>query len=409
MIRIKHWISVLLMFALLLAGGLAQEGALAGGTGAVAAGADEKAKMDEQVDRIFQQTQTVGGAFLVAQHGEIVYERYYGVQQKTTGVPVTEKSYFRCASVTKLVTGIGLMKMMEDGLLDPDEDISTYLGYAVGNPRYTDTPVTLRHLMSHTAGLNENASYSSKSSLLSDMIALERKARSNFRDVRPGTEYAYSNFGAGITGAIIESVTGEDVFSYMRAYLFEPLGIDAAYTATQLEEPEYITATYHPDGSLYAAPSYMLRQEYQAQASPDTHYRVTVGSLLIRPRDLMRLGIALCGDGTVDGIRVLREESLARMRQEQSPQTTGITADSPYSFFTIRQDTLLEGRRVYGHQGTDDGVVCNLYYEPESELVLVVMVNGCKTTREDGIMRITRRLSAIAEEAYLGTGAAQGD
>lgn len=61
--------------------------------------------MDERVDRIFRDTKAVGGAFLVAQNGEIVYEHYYGVQQKTTGVPVTEKSYFRCASVTKLVTG----------------------------------------------------------------------------------------------------------------------------------------------------------------------------------------------------------------------------------------------------------------------------------------------------------------
>ena len=358
--------------------------------------------MDERVDRIFRDMKAVGGAFLVAQNGEIVYEHYYGVQQKTTGVPVTEKSYFRCASVTKLVTGIGLMKMMDDGMLEPDKDISTYLGYAVGNPRYPDTPITLRMLMSHTAGLNENSSYSSKSSKLSNMIALDQKAKANFKDVRPGSEYAYSNFGAGITGAIIESVTGEDVSSFMREYLFEPLGIDAAYTATQLEEPEYLTATYHKDGSLYIAPSYALRQIYDAQATPDTHYRVTVGSLLIRPRDLTRLGIALCGDGTVEGVRVLSEDAIAMMRQEQSEETTGITSDSPYSFFTIRQDTLLEGRRVYGHQGTDEGIVCNLYVEPESQTVFCVMTNGCKTKREDGIMRLTRRLCAVAEEEYLG-------
>ena len=136
--------------------------------------------LDEQVDRIFRDAKTVGGAFLVAQEGEIVYERYYGEQQKTTHVPVTEKSYFRCASVTKLVTGIGLMRMMDDGLLDPDEDISVYLGYEAGNPRYPDVPITLRMLMSHTSGLNENSSYSSLSSKLSDMIALDKKAAADF-------------------------------------------------------------------------------------------------------------------------------------------------------------------------------------------------------------------------------------
>lgn len=303
--------------------------------------------------------------------------------------------------MTKLVTGIGLMKMMDEGLLAPDEDISTYLGYTVRNPRYPDTPITLRMLMSHTAGLNENSSYSAKSSLLRDMIDVERKARANFKDVKPGTQYAYSNFGAGITGAIVEAVTGMDVSSYMRQTLFAPLGIDAAYHATQLESTEDISATYKKNGKLYAAPSYMLRQEYKAEALPDEHYRVTVGSLLIRPRALMKLGIALCGDGTVDGVRVLSEEAIAMMFSEQSMETTGITSDSPYSFFTIRQDTLLDGKRVYGHQGTDEGVICNLYVEPESGMTIVVMSNGCNTTREDGIMRLTRRLTALAVEEFF--------
>ncbi|MBR3797087.1 MAG: beta-lactamase family protein [Clostridia bacterium] len=367
-----------------------------------AAAQDSQTDMDAQVDGIFRGVKAVGGAFVVAQHGDVVYERYYGVQQKTTQVPVTDQSYFRCASVTKLVTGIGLMKMMDEGMLAPDEDISAYLGYTVRNPQYKNTPVTLRMLMSHTAGLVENASFSKKSSILSDMIDVKKKAGANFKeDVKPGTEYAYSNFGAGITGAIVESVTGKDVSSFMREFLFEPLGIDAAYSAAQLAQPEYLCATYHKDGSLYAAPSYLLKQEYQQEATPDTHYRVTIGSLLIRPRDLAKLGIALCGDGTVDGVRVLSEEAIAAMRQEHSLQTDGITAESPYTFFTIRQDTLFEGRRVYGHQGTDEGVVCNLYVEPESELVIVVMSNGCKTVRDDGIMRMTRRLAALAEEAYI--------
>lgn len=364
--------------------------------------AAENADMDARVDKIFRDTKTVGGAFVVAKRGEIVYERYYGRQQKTTRVPVTEKTYFRCASVTKLVTGIGLMKMMEEGLLDPDEDISTYLGYTVRNKQYIDTPITLRMLMSHTAGLAEKNSFSHLSSRLQDMIDVKRKAGSNFRQsAKPGRVYAYSNFGAGITGSIVEAVTGKDVSTYMREMLFAPLGIDAAYSATQLENPEYIAATYKKDGTLHAAPSYMLRQPYTEKALPDRHYRLTIGGLLIRPRDLAKLGIAICGDGTVDGVRVLNQDSIAAMRQEHSLETDGITAESPYTFFTIRQDTLFDGLRVYGHQGTDEGIVCNLYVEPVNELVIVVMTNGSQTVREDGIMRLTRRLAAIAEERYM--------
>ena len=303
--------------------------------------------MDEAVDRVFREMHSVGGAFVVAQHGEIVYERYYGVKQKTTGEPVDANTIFKCASVTKFVTGIGLQKMMDDGLLAPDEDISVYLGYPVGNPRYPAAKITLRMLMSHTSGINEGASFNYKSSRLSDMIALSGKARANFREVRPGTQYKYSNFGAGITGSIIESVTGEDVSSFLRNYLFLPLGIDAAYSAGQITAKEDIAATYRKDGSLYQAPSFMLRKEYESKPDPDLHYRITVGSLLIRPRDLARLGIVACGDGTLDGIRVLSPEALMRMREPQSQETTGITEKSPYSFFCIRQPDVLKGRILF--------------------------------------------------------------
>ena len=357
--------------------------------------------MDEAVDRVFREMRCVGGAFVVAQHGGIVYERYYGVKQKTTGEPVDGNTFFKCASVTKFVTGIGLQKMMDEGMLDPDEDISVYLGYPVGNPRYPGTKITLRMLMSHTSGINEGASFNYQSSRLSDMIALSRKARANFREVRPGTQYRYSNFGAGITGSIIESVTGEDVSAYLRRFLFEPLGIDAAYTAKQIRAQEDIAATYRKDGSLYQAPSFMLRKEYEEKPDPDLHYRITVGSLLIRPRDLARLGIVACGDGTLDGIRVLSPEAVSRMRQPQSPETTGITEKSPYSFFCIRQEDVLKGRTLYGHQGTNEGIVCNLYFEPESELVFCVMTNGCRSARDNGVIRLTRKLIEIAAGEYL--------
>ena len=385
---LKKTVAALLLLAMLLAAGAAL---------------CENPTVDERVDAAFRNVRAVGGAFVVAMDGEIVYERYYGVQQQTTRVPVTERSYFRCASVTKLVTGIGIMKMMDEGLLDVDEDISAYLGYTVRNPRYMETPITLRHLMSHTAGMEENASFAYKSSILSDMIDVTKKARANFKkEVRPGSAYTYSNFGAGITGAVVEAVTGQDVSSFMREFLFEPLGIDAAYHVSQLTEPDFICATYRKDGSLYAAPSYMLRQTYEPVADPDHHYRTTIGSLQIRPRDLARLGIALCGDGTVDGVRVLSEEALAMMRAPHSEATDGITEDSPYSFFTIRQDTLFDGRTVYGHQGTDEGVVCNLYVEPESGLTLAVVTNGCRSKRVDGIMSITRTLAGIAWEEFVG-------
>lgn len=360
--------------------------------------------MDAQVDDAFRDVKTIGGAFVIAHRGEIVYERYYGFRHKAKRRFVTEDTYFRCASVSKLVTGMGILRLCEQGVLDIDEDISTYLGYTVRNPRYMDVPITLRMLMSHTSSINENASFNFMSSRLRDMLDVDRKAMANFRSARPGSDYTYSNFGAGVTGSVIEAATGKDVCTAMRETLFDPLGIDAAYHATQLKNPDDIAAIYKTDGTLYTAPSYLLRQRYTAECLPDAHYRLTAGGLWIRPRDLARLGIALCGDGSVDGVRVIGEESIAMTREPNSEETTGITAESPYSCFCITRGNVIEGRTVYGHQGTDEGIVCNLYVEPESELVICVMINGCRARRVDGVMSVSRRLAQLAWDAICEDG-----
>ncbi len=366
--------------------------------------AAEELTLDERVDDAFADARTIGGAFVVAHRGEIVYERYYGMRHKNQRNPVTPETYFRCASVTKLVTGIGLLRMMDMGLLDPDEDISTYLGYTVRNAYYRDTPITLRMLMSHTSSIYEGASFMYKSRLLRDALDIERKGRYNFSEVRPGTQYTYSNFGAGVTGSIMETVMGKDVCGAMDELVFDALGIDAAYNVHLLDSPDDISGTYNKDGSLYTAPQNLLRQPYTAECLPDEHYRMTAGSLWIRPHDLARLGIAICGDGSVDGVQLISEDAIAMMREPNSKETTGITDETPYSFFCIRRDNVIEGHTVYGHQGTDEGIVCNLYFEPENELVVCVMINGCKAYRDDGVMSVSRRLTDIAWDEFVAGG-----
>ena len=85
-------------------------------------------------------SRTIGGALVVTRGGEIVYERYYGYRDKANLIPVTEDTYFRIASVTKMVSGIGLLQLVEQGRAALDEDIGTYFGYEIRNTYYPDVP-----------------------------------------------------------------------------------------------------------------------------------------------------------------------------------------------------------------------------------------------------------------------------
>lgn len=348
--------------------------------------------LETQVTRAFRGANAVGGAVVIMKDGEIVYEQYYGIKNKNSRKAVDENTYFRVASVTKMISGIGAMQLVEQGQLDLDAPIGKAIGYEVYNPYYSDIPVTLRMLMTHTSSIRENGGYTHLSRKLSQLFGSESVLKENFIRRAPGSKYDYSNFGAGVVGAMMESVTGQSVNAYMRENVFAPLGIDAGYSATVLETPEDIASTYYEDGELYRSASAYLRERYDDSANPDKNYRTTVGSLWIRPRDLAKLTQMLCDGGTVDGVQLLAPETVEMMLSSQEG-IGGITVEGDYGLFVRRLDgNLVKGKMVYGHQGTYAGYVCNAYFVPEERFVFVMVSNGISKTRSGGIVKTARTL-----------------
>ncbi|HPJ01882.1 MAG TPA: serine hydrolase domain-containing protein [Candidatus Limiplasma sp.] len=355
-------------------------------------------ELNRQVDESFRKSYTKGGALVLLSGGQIVYERYYGYQDDAHQIPVTQSTYFRIASVTKMVTGIGLMRLNEQGLVSLDADISDYFGFAIANTKYPDTPITLRQIMSHTSSIRGELPGSTRT--VSDTLARDARKHAYYTDAKPGTEYTYSNFGAGITGAVIEAVTGQSVNQFMRETVFAPLAIDASYSPGLLSSPDDVAALYNADGSLYRSARSVLADTYEDFPNPDTHYRTTIGSLWIRASDLAKLTIALCGDGTVDGVRVLSQESLAQMRANQADLGLSVTGESKYGLFLNREESLVDGHTFYGHQGMVAGVLCNVYFEPETGFGVVMLTNGCKNIQDHYVGVLARRLVTITYTSF---------
>ena len=142
-----------------------------------------------------------------------------------------------------------------------------------------------------------------------------------------------------------------------------------------------------------------MRSAWETEINPNKHYNITVGSLWIRGDDLCRLGIALCGGGIADGVRLLQPETVALMMSSQ--QGLGdVTVDSPYGLCVHRVTNLLDDRMIYGHQGLSDGILCNLYFDPETRLVFTMITNGCSTSMLDHIGKLSRRVFAEVWDRY---------
>lgn len=359
-------------------------------------------ELDEAVGKVFKQYKVTGGQVVVALHGEIVYQRNYGYAYTLYDKEkVDDGTYFKIASVTKLVSAIHVMQLVEQGKLDLDADISDYLGYPVVNFYYPKIPITLRTLMSHTSSLSTKGGYTKESNKLGDLIAKKNKKKANFKKVAPGSVYEYSNFGAGIMGSLIEIATGKNVNDSIREELFAPLGIDASYAPTMLEYPEKITSIHNSEGRPKLSRSKLLKNPWDDSVNPEKHYRITVGDLWIKGRDLCRLGILLCNGGELDGKQILQPETVAEMMSSQMGKGV-VTCDSPYGLCVNRVDNLLDDRMIYGHQGMTDYVICNLYFDPETEFVFALVTNGANNRMNDHIGIISRKLFNLTWDKFVG-------
>ena len=337
------------------------------------AAAAENPELDAAVDTYLRRYRTVGAAVLVARDGEVVYSRTFGYAKKKSGQEITADTYFRVASVSKMVSAIHVMQLAEKGLLDLDTDISEYLGYAVRNYYYPQTPLTLRMLMTHSSSLKASGGYSNPSRGLREIISTDKPQGGNYYREVPGSRYRYSNFGAGIMGSLIEAVTGKNLNDSVTESLFGPLNMDAAYSCSLLSEPDNVPVIYKPDGTIQSGAEMSLAEGWDSSVNPDRRFHSTAGGVWIKAGDLMRLTMMLCDRGQLEGRQVLAPETVEQMMADQRGRN-GITGDTPYGLCIHRvKDDLVPGKTLYGHQGMSGAILANAYFEPESRFCFVLV------------------------------------
>ena len=323
---------------------------------------------------MFDRAQVVGGAVLVSQRGERIYSFFWGGRDKTGRHPVTEDAVFKVASVTKMIAAVGVMQLVEEGKLDLDAPLCSADGAPIRNPRFPDKDVTLRQALSHTTSFLPSAPYAGV--LRWDRI--DENDHTFFSDDAPGSRYAYANLNGGILCSEIERASGQNFNDYMTEHVFSPLNINASFAAHLLPDPDQLANTYTPQGLVYQSAARYIEmdaEEYDGSCDPAGHYRASVGGLYISLSGLEKIGIALAGNGTVDGVRLLSPGSLRLMRCDQSQLPgSSVSAQSPYGLGVCRIE--IDGRTWYGHQGRWEGMLADLFWEPQSETVVVFVMNG---------------------------------
>ncbi|WP_167957581.1 serine hydrolase [Anaerosporobacter faecicola] len=183
--------------------------------------------LETELDALFDKyigTSVQGGAVAVVKDGKIVFEKGYGYGNAKNHIPVDPTStVFEYGSVTKLFTWVSAMQLVEQGKLDLDEPIQTYLPADFKVPQSSKTPITMMNLMNHTAGFDDYwiGLFTRKDNYTDLRTALEEHKVQQINE--PGEICSYSNYGAGLAGYLVQCIAGQEEYDYVREQIFEPL------------------------------------------------------------------------------------------------------------------------------------------------------------------------------------------
>ena len=244
---------------------------------------DVNAWLDGKLPDALKNEDIPGAVVSVVKDGQVVTTRGYGWADTgaSGGQPVAvdpQKSLFRVASISKIPTSIAAMQLVEQGKVDLDADISAYLDFEI--ERRFDEPLTLRHLLTHSAGFEEHGS-------LTPGTDLEAYVKTNppVQVFAPGTTPGYSNYGIALAGYIVQRVSGQPFETYVREHVLEPAGMTTStyeqplpkglagslgpgYTSTGEEIPFELVGAF-PAGSLtVSAPDFAAFMNAQLARSP---------------------------------------------------------------------------------------------------------------------------------------------
>ena len=321
----------------------------------------------EKADAVAARYGAVGVQAAVARGGAVRYTYEYGAAVRPEGLPVTKDTKFRVASLSKFVTETVFLRLVDEGRAAVDGNVETYLGCPVRNPSYPDTVITPAMLMTHSSSLLDSAAFlEGRQNGSSIPLAELLRNPSSYSGSRPGTAESYSNFGVAVLGAACEKLTGASFERLASEYVFTPLGIDAAYTASALAEPSLLGELYGQGG--------LTRERQLAEAfreEPGQTYHLVQGNLTVSAADYLSVLCRVWRDAFSAGQGVLlSKESAAAMFRPQF-------ADE--GFGQRRCDSVIDGLSLCCHTGSNFGMFAAFAFSPETGDGVVVLTSGADT------------------------------
>ena len=338
----------------------------------------------------------LGAVALVAQRGQIVYHKAFGQRDLARREPMALDNIFRIYSMTKPVVSVALLMLLEEGRLTLDDPVAMHLPYFAGQRVWTggtaDAPqlreparrLTVRHLMTHSAGLATGGGDAARSLLeraapwaATNLDDYARRVAKAPLAADPGTRFQYDGVNTEVLSRIIEVVSGQPFDIVLQRRIFDPLRlVDTGFSvpAAQRHRIADISAV-GPDGSLVLATG----PSATAPGVPLNAYFSGAGGLYSTAADYLRFCRMLLNGGTLDGVRLLGRKTVDLMRTNHLAHLDPIAGLSAGEGFGLGVSVIIDPARrgrlsSAGAYGWSGAATTYFTIDPQEQMIAILLM-----------------------------------
>lgn len=345
----------------------------------------QAAKAEAEIQEIMKNRSAIGLSVAVVKDGKIIYTHSFGLKDVDSNTPLTDQTLFRIASISKSFSATSIMQLVEAKKLSLDDDFGKLIGFKIRNPKYPETVITLRMVMSHTSSINDSEGYFNLDVINPDKNPNWAKC---YNDYEPGKGYEYCNLNFNMVGTLIEKTSGERFDQYVKHHILDPLGLYGGYCVDSLDKSRFATL-YEYDGknkkftaspAAYNPRSEEIKKYVMGYSTPIFS---PTGGMKISATDLAKYMTMHMNYGKYDKGRIISKKSSKTMQ-------TKLSDEENYGLALRISDKLIPGQTMVGHTGSAYGLYSIMFFEPKQKFGIVAITNGCNPTYSDTFCNVLK-------------------
>lgn len=343
-------------------------------------------KAETEIKEIMKELDVVGLSVAVVKNGGIIYTHSFGLKDIENNTALTDQDIFRIASISKSFSATSIMQLVEAKKMKLNDDFSDLVGFKIRNPKFPETVITLKMVLSHTSSINDSEGYFNL-----DVINPEKSSNwaKCYNDYEPGKGYEYCNLNFNMVGAVIEKYSDQRFDSYVKQHILDPLKLYGGYCVDSLNAQKFATI-YEYNGktkqftaspSAYAPRRDELKNYIQGYSTPILS---PTGGMKISATDLAKYMTMHMNYGKYNGGKLISKKHSKLMQKKISDQ-------EGYGLALLETNGLIPGKTMKGHTGSAYGLYSAMFFEPKEKFGFVVITNGCNPLYTDGINSVLRK------------------